>query len=188
MLCNLTTHNANELRNSRVSQNNIRTVLILCNRLCKLSISTIHGQQVAQHAMLRNMIDREWAPLLAVHYPPSHSAAATISLLLFIIPPLTRNLVAKSKNTACTNLQIQRLGSYYCFNRMRPFDNDLGTIQSVLKALVVCPASRVCCTGQRAYRGLTVLLGRTGVWDRLQRYTPPEVSGSLRWYTYTEFM
>jgi hypothetical protein len=37
--------------------------LILCNRLCKLSISTIHGQPVAQHAMLRNMIDREWANL-----------------------------------------------------------------------------------------------------------------------------
>jgi hypothetical protein len=30
--------------------------------LCKLSISTIHGQPVAQHAVLRNMIDREWAP------------------------------------------------------------------------------------------------------------------------------
>jgi hypothetical protein len=27
------------------------------------SISTIHGQPVAQHAMLRNMIDRVWAPL-----------------------------------------------------------------------------------------------------------------------------
>jgi hypothetical protein len=43
---------------------NIRTVLILCNRLCKLSMSTIDGQPVAQHAMLRNMIDREWAPAL----------------------------------------------------------------------------------------------------------------------------
>jgi hypothetical protein len=27
------------------------------------SINTIHGQPVAQHAMLRNMIDRVWAPL-----------------------------------------------------------------------------------------------------------------------------
>jgi hypothetical protein len=44
---------------------NIRTVLILCNRLCKLSISTIHGQPVAQHAMLRNTNDREWAPIVA---------------------------------------------------------------------------------------------------------------------------
>jgi hypothetical protein len=41
---------------------NIRTVLILCNRLCKLSISTIQGQPVPQHALLRSMIDREWAP------------------------------------------------------------------------------------------------------------------------------
>jgi hypothetical protein len=62
MLCNLTFHNANEVRNSLVAQ----TVLILCNSLCKLSISTIHGQPVAQHAMLRNMIDREWAPLLRI--------------------------------------------------------------------------------------------------------------------------
>jgi hypothetical protein len=28
--------------------------------------STIHGQPVAQQAMLRNMIDREWAPQLIV--------------------------------------------------------------------------------------------------------------------------
>jgi hypothetical protein len=41
---------------------NIRKVLILCNRLCELSISTIHGQPVAQHAMLHDMIDPEWAP------------------------------------------------------------------------------------------------------------------------------
>jgi hypothetical protein len=29
-----------------------------------VQIVNIHGQSVAQHAMLRNMIDREWAPLM----------------------------------------------------------------------------------------------------------------------------
>jgi hypothetical protein len=29
-----------------------------------LSISTLHGQPVAQHAMLRNTIDHEWSPLV----------------------------------------------------------------------------------------------------------------------------
>jgi hypothetical protein len=58
---------------------NIRSVLILCNRLCKLSISTIRDQPVAQHAMLRNMIDREWAPLrhcMNVSYVVGHECGA----------------------------------------------------------------------------------------------------------------
>jgi hypothetical protein len=40
--------------------------IVLRNTICPFtikSISTIHGQPVAQHALLRNMIDRVWAPL-----------------------------------------------------------------------------------------------------------------------------
>jgi hypothetical protein len=65
MLCNLTTHNANELRNSRVAQKILEQFRFYATdyATCDLSINTIHGQPVAQHAMLHNMIDREWAPL-----------------------------------------------------------------------------------------------------------------------------
>jgi hypothetical protein len=47
---------------------NIRTVLILCNRLCKLSISTVHGQPVSQHSDEQH--DWSWmGPLMQTPIP-----------------------------------------------------------------------------------------------------------------------
>jgi hypothetical protein len=79
----------------------IRTVLIVCNRLCKLSISTIHGQPVAQHAMLCNMIDLEWAPLVCSRFLSCSKAICPVRVVIIVecVLPHYCSISGKIKNT-----------------------------------------------------------------------------------------